>query len=91
MRSSRSSGDGAPSVENLEKSVERNPTVFFTRLALAAALAKSGRQEDAEWQVDELYLSGFDKTVETFIEATPVHDEAYRKRFVEGVVQAGLE
>lgn len=84
-------GDYDASVENLEKSVERNPTVFFTRLALAAALAKSGRQEDAEWQVDELYLSGFDKTVETFIEATPVHDEAYRKRFVEGVVQAGLE
>ena len=84
-------GNYEASLKNLEKAVDRNPTVFFTRLALAATLAKAERQDDAEWQVEELHIMGYDKTLATLAEDTPIHDETYRKVYIEGLAKAGLE
>lgn len=83
--------DYQASVENLEISVERNPTVFFTRQALAAALAMAGRQDDAEWQLEELIGIGYSKTLKKFAEETTIHDETYLNLYVEGLSRVGLK
>ncbi len=83
-------GDFETAVENIEKAVERNPTVFFLRTTYAASLAMAGRQDDAEWEIDELHGLGFNKTLEEFMSETPVQDPAYRALYREGLVKAGL-
>ena len=70
---------------------ERNPTVFFVRYALAAALAKAGRQDDAEWQLDELYAMGFDMTLQEVMAQNPIQDPATRDSYFEGLRKAGFE
>jgi TolB-like protein/Tfp pilus assembly protein PilF len=77
-------------VENIEKAVERNPNVIFVRTALAASLAMAGRQDDAEWQIEELYSIGFNKKLDEFIRENPVQDPAYRALYREGLAKAGL-
>ena len=76
--------------DNIAKAVERNPNVFFLRTAYAASLAMAGRQEDAEWQIEELKGLGFNKTLDEFIGETPVNDPEYRALYREGLSRAGL-
>jgi adenylate cyclase len=83
-------GDYEKAAKNIEKAVERNPNVFFLRTAYAASLAMAGRLDDAEWQIDELYGLGFNKSLEEFISETPVQDPAYRALYREGLEKAGL-
>ena len=83
-------GEYEIAAENIEKAVERNPNVFFVRTAYAASLAMAGRLDDAEWQIDELYGLGFNKTLEEFISETPVQHPAYRSLYREGLEKAGL-
>ena len=77
-------------VENIEKAVERNSNVIFLRTAFAASLAMAGLQEDAEWQIEELYGLGFHITLEQFIEELPIQDPTYRALYREGLAKAGL-
>ena len=83
-------GDYEKAAENIEKAVERNPNVFFLRTAYAASLAMAGRLDDAEWQIEELYGLGFNKSLEEFISETPVQNPAYRALYREGLEKAGL-
>jgi hypothetical protein len=50
----------------------------------------AGRQEDAEWQIEELYGLGFHMTLEKFIGENPVQNPAYRALIREGLAKAGL-
>jgi TolB-like protein/DNA-binding winged helix-turn-helix (wHTH) protein len=84
-------GDYQASIENLEISVERNPAVFFTRQALAAALAMADRQDDAEWQIEELIGIGYSRSLKKFAEDSVIHDKTYLKLYVEGLSRAGLK
>ena len=83
-------GDYDTSVEYIGKAVERNPTVIFTRTALAASLAMAGRQDDAEWQIEELNGLGLNKTLDELISESPIQDPAYRSLLREGLAKAGL-
>ena len=83
-------GDYEGAADNIGKAVERNPNVFFLLTGYAAALAMAGRQDDAEWQIEELKGLGFDKTLEQFIGESPVYDPEYRALYREGLARAGL-
>ena len=50
----------------------------------------AGRQDDAEWQIQELYGLGFNKALEEFIGETPIQDPVYRSLYREGLEKAGL-
>ena len=76
--------------DNIEMAVDRNPNVYFTRLAYAASLAMAGRQDDAEWQIEELHGIGFNKTRAELIQEHPIQDPSYRKIYDEGLKKAGL-
>jgi adenylate cyclase len=77
-------------VEFIEKAIDRNPNVIFIRTAYASALAMAGRQDDAEWQIEELYVLGFNKTLDEYMGENVIHDPAYRDLFREGLAKAGL-
>jgi TolB-like protein/class 3 adenylate cyclase/Tfp pilus assembly protein PilF len=83
-------GDYETAVETIEVAVERNPNVFFVRLAYAAALGMAGRIDDAEWQVEELAGLGFGKPLEQVVSEMPVQDPEYRALYREGLTLAGL-
>lgn len=83
-------GEFDKAAENIELAVDRNPNVYFTRLAYAASLAMAGRQDEAEWQIDELYSMGFNKTRDELIQEHPIQDPTYRNLYDEGLKKAGL-
>jgi adenylate cyclase len=83
-------GEFDKAVEYIELAVDRNPNVYFTRLAFAASLAMAGNQDDAEWQIDELFGMGFNKSRDELIEEHPIRDLAYRKLYDQGLEKAGL-
>ena len=78
-------------VENIEKAVERNSNVVFVQTAFVAALAMAGRQEDAEWQVEELQALGFNKPLDEYIGESPIQDPNYRALYREGLARAGMQ
>ncbi len=83
-------GEFDKAVEYIELAVDRNPNVYFTRLAYAASLAMAGNQDDAEWQIDELFSMGFSKSRGELIEEHPIRDTAYRSLYDQGLEKAGL-
>ena len=83
-------GNYDEAAENIAKALDRNPNVFFLRTSYAAALAMAGRQDDAEWQVEELLGLGFNKTLDEFIGETPVYDPKYKALYRQGLEKAGL-
>jgi TolB-like protein/Flp pilus assembly protein TadD len=78
-------------VENIEKAVERNSNVVFVQTAFVASLAMAGRQDDAEWQVEELQALGFNKPLDEYIGESPIQDPNYRALYREGLARAGMQ
>jgi tetratricopeptide (TPR) repeat protein len=77
--------------ENIEKAVERNSNVIFMQTAFVASLAMAGRQEDAEWQVEELDGLGFSRSLDEYVSNHTVQDPHYRALLREGLARAGLQ
>ena len=84
-------GNFEKAVEDLETAVERNPTAFFVRYWLAAALAQAGQIDDAEWQVEEWRGMGNSMTLEESMNINPITFPAYREKLIEGLKMAGYE
>ncbi|MEJ1996345.1 MAG: tetratricopeptide repeat protein [Limibacillus sp.] len=77
-------------ITDFETAAELNPTAQFVRFWLAAAYAQAGRPDDAEWQVDELMIMGFDGTVDTIVETGHIIDPKYLALEREGLLKAGI-
>jgi TolB-like protein/class 3 adenylate cyclase len=75
---------------DFETAAERNPTAQFVRWFFAASLARAGRIEDATWQVEELYLLGFEGNITTIVETQPIQDPECLKRYKDGLRKAGI-
>ena len=50
----------------------------------------AGRQDEAEWQIEELTGLGFNKSLDQIIEENPIQDPEYRALYREGLARAGL-
>ena len=72
------------------KSVERNPTWRRSHQYLVSTYGHLGRQEDANWELQELRALGFDPTLENWQSHIRIQDNAYRERFVEGLLKVGV-
>ena len=77
-------------IADFETAAERMPTVQFVRWWLAASYAQVGRIEDAEWQVAELDIMGFEGSIATIIETQPIQDPGYLAIYLEGLRKAGI-
>jgi tetratricopeptide (TPR) repeat protein len=82
--------DYEAAIADFEAAAERSPTAQFVRWWLAASYAQVGRQDDAEWQVEELHLMGFEGTIATIMDTQPIRDPDYLALYEEGLRKAGF-
>ncbi|UCH40491.1 MAG: hypothetical protein JSU67_01950 [Gammaproteobacteria bacterium] len=82
--------DYEAAITDLERASERSPTVLFVRWWLAAAYAQAGRQDDADWQLEEMMELGFHSTVKELLETSVIHHPPYVERFAAGLRKAGI-
>jgi len=84
------SGNNEMAIADLERAAERSPTAQFLRWMLAAAYVEAGRQDDAEWQVDELRAMGFTGNIRTITDTQPLQHPPFLKRYRSALRKAGI-
>ncbi|NEX23502.1 tetratricopeptide repeat protein, partial [Thiorhodococcus mannitoliphagus] len=77
-------------IEALEAAKTRNENAVPIRLHLAASYVRAGRQDDAEWEVQEVQMLSPTDTISHQKAAHPIQDEALMNAFVEDLRAAGL-
>ena len=78
-------------ISDFERASELNPTAHFSRIWLAAALAKLGEIDDAEWELEEGLALGAPETVSDVLKSNNIiRDPAFRQAYAEGLQSAGL-
>ena len=82
--------DYEAAIADFETAAEQSPTAQFVRFWLAASYAQVGRIDDAEWEVDELTIMGFDGTIRTIVETGNVQHAEYVALIEEGLRKAGF-
>lgn len=73
-----------------QKGIESNPASERLHVWLAAALAKSGRMDDALWEADQVKVLNPDFSLSRMTEAFPFKDPADQEHFLSGLREAGL-
>ena len=77
-------------IETLEKARTRNENAIPVRLHLAASYAAAGRQDDAEWEVEEIQILSPTDTISHMRAAHPITDPQLMDAFVNDLRAAGL-
>ena len=77
-------------VESLEKAIERNPTFTPTHRILVAAYGQLGMTDEAEWEMEELRMLGFEPTLANWKSRILYEDPAYLARYIDGLRKAGV-
>ena len=77
-------------IVDFETAAQRSPTAQFVRWWLAASYAQAGRQDDAEWQVEELFDLGFEGSISTIDQAWPNWSAPLMERKNEALRKAGI-
>lgn len=83
-------GDYRSAIADFEASRDRNPNAVFVRWLLAASYVQGGRLDDAEWEVEELGMAGFEGTIATIIETQPIQDLECLAHYRDGLRKAGI-
>ncbi len=82
-------GEYAKAVAVLKDAVERNEENYLPRLWLAASYVRLGRQDDAEWEVDQIEMLVPDLTFDDLFRG-PIDDGGARERLRNDLRAAGL-
>ena len=77
-------------IESLEKAIERNPAWRSNHRFLVAAYGHLGMTEEAEWEMEELQMLGFEPTIANWESRVQIQDPAYRARYFDGLRKAGV-
>ncbi|MFW2440557.1 MAG: tetratricopeptide repeat protein, partial [Arenicellales bacterium] len=77
-------------IEALEKARERNEDAIPVRLSLAVAYVRAGRQDDAEWEVEQIQMLNPSETLTHTKQSYPILDQAMKDRFLDDLRKAGL-
>ena len=77
-------------IEVLEAARDVNPELPSAQIYLTAALSRSGRQDDAEWEATELLTQNPEFSVERWASTQPYKDSAQRDRLRDDLRRAGL-
>ena len=84
------SGRYEEAIEVLEKARDRNENVIPVRLHLVTAYIRAGRQEDAEWEVEQIKMLNPSETVTHTQQSYPILDAKIKERFLNDLRKAGL-
>lgn len=78
-------------ISDFERASELNATAHSSRIWLAAALAKLGEIDDAEWELEEGLALGAPDTVGEVLKSNKIiRYPAFRRAYAEGLLSAGL-
>jgi TolB-like protein/DNA-binding winged helix-turn-helix (wHTH) protein/Flp pilus assembly protein TadD len=77
-------------VKNLKKALERNETVLLPRLFLAASYVKLGRQDDAEWEIEQVEIHRPSATLSMLTNTVPFENKTKVNTLIEALRKAGL-
>ncbi len=84
-------GDYDAAIHLFEKAVHQSPTTPSTRTWLAAAYARVGRTEDAEWEIEEAVLNGSPDSLSGVLNSNRIfRNAAYLNEYAVGLRKAGL-
>jgi len=76
--------------EALQEALERNEHALYPRLFLAASYIRLGKQDDAEWEIEQIQILNPDTTLTHLANTFPVKDEDVMNAFLEDLRKAGL-
>jgi tetratricopeptide (TPR) repeat protein len=77
-------------IESFEKAIERNPAWTSTHRILVAAYGQLGMIDEAEWEMEELRMLGFEPTLANWRSKIQIEDPAYLARYFDGLRKAGV-
>jgi TolB-like protein/DNA-binding winged helix-turn-helix (wHTH) protein/Tfp pilus assembly protein PilF len=83
-------GNQDKAIEALEKAQQRNESVIPIKLILAASYAQAGRQDDAEWTVDQLLILNPMTTLSHTDNAMPIAKPELKQQLLDDLRKAGL-
>ena len=77
-------------VTHLKQALERNETVLLPRLFLAASYSHLGRQDDAEWEIDQVNILRPNSSLKMLASTVPFEDRKKVDALLEELRKAGL-
>jgi tetratricopeptide (TPR) repeat protein len=83
-------GNHDKAIDALEKAQLRNESVVPIKLILAASYAHAGRQDDAEWTVDQLLILNPMTTLSHTDNAMPIAKPELKQQLLDDLRKAGL-
>jgi len=85
-----STGRYIEAIDTLEKARDRNENAMPVRLFLAASYVRAGRQDDAEWEVEQIEILNPSETVTHTKQSIPILNTELMESFLADLRQAGL-
>ncbi len=76
--------------EYFEKAIERNRNVSGPHRYLISTYGHLGRTDEAEWQIEELAVMGYELTLDSTRQTVNIEHPAYKQRFLDGLRKAGV-
>ena len=83
-------GDYEAAVKALEEAQERNENAIQVKLFLTASYVRAGRQQDAEWLVEEIRILNPIATISSLKITIPFSDTTLKQSILEDLRKAGL-
>ncbi len=78
------------SVARIEDALERNETAEFPRMFLAANYIRLGRQDDAEWEIEQVVTQRPNTTLSHLANTIPYENREKLQAFLDDVAKTGL-
>lgn len=77
-------------IDVLEKARERNENAIPIRLVLATSYINTGRQDDAEWEIEQIQMLNPNETITHTKQSIPISNEDLMNAFLSDLRKAGL-
>ena len=77
-------------IETLAKAIERNESALAPRLFLAASYVGLNKQDDAEWEIEQILVNDPEYTTSKYYSMSPMASEDELNRFLDDLRKAGL-
>ncbi|NNF96259.1 MAG: tetratricopeptide repeat protein [Halobacteria archaeon] len=74
----------------LQQALEKNPSVLYPRLVLAACYVRLGRQDDAEWEIEQVKMQRPGTTLSHLANTVPYENQDLMLAFLEDLRKGGL-
>ncbi|MDH5798078.1 MAG: winged helix-turn-helix domain-containing protein [Paracoccaceae bacterium] len=84
-------GNYDAAIEALETAVSQNPNEIFVRWGYIAALARAGRIDDAEWEVEEVRALGYAGDAAGLFSASLIVHKPYHDDLLDALRLAGFD